>query len=195
MNDPTIEVYPATADTWDDVVTVMGTRGDPSRCWCQFFLLTGAAWRESRAAENRERLRCQITSAGYPVGVLARQGAHPIGWCAVAPIDDYPRLLASPLTGTALPGTWSITCFVVRVGHRRQGVSRALLAGAVDHARAGGARLIEAYPIDTTVRESASSADLYHGPLGIFLDAGFTEVARPSPARPLVRLMLPAEPG
>jgi ribosomal protein S18 acetylase RimI-like enzyme len=86
------------------------------------------------------------------------------------------------------PAVWSVTCFVVRVGHRRRGLSRALLDGAVRLAGEGGARAVEGYPVDVAARSGVSSAELYHGPLSTFLDAGFREIARLRPARPVVRL-------
>jgi GNAT superfamily N-acetyltransferase len=83
---------------------------------------------------------------------------------------------------------WFVSCFVVRVGHRRQGIAAALLDGAVAHARRHGARAIEAFPVDTA--SGASSAELYHGPLPVFEAAGFRTVARPSERRAVVRLEL-----
>jgi hypothetical protein len=37
----------ATAERWDDVVAVMGTCGDPSRCWCQWFRLGRADFHDA----------------------------------------------------------------------------------------------------------------------------------------------------
>jgi GNAT superfamily N-acetyltransferase len=88
-------------------------------------------------------------------------------------------------------GLWSVTCFVVRVGHRRQGVAAALLRGAVDLARRHGARIVEGYPVDPSVRATGSSG-LYQGPLSMYLHAGFTEVVRPSESRSIVRLTVVA---
>ena len=85
---------------------------------------------------------------------------------------------------------WAVTCFVVRRAARGRGLAGALLAGAVELARQGGATVVEGYPIDLAERPRTSSAELYHGPLQVFLRAGFTEVARPTPGRPLVRLTL-----
>ena len=85
---------------------------------------------------------------------------------------------------------WAVTCFVVRRTARKRGLAGALLAGAVELARQGGATVVEGYPIDLAERPKTSSAELYHGPLQVFLRAGFTEVARPTPGRPLVRLDL-----
>jgi ribosomal protein S18 acetylase RimI-like enzyme len=84
---------------------------------------------------------------------------------------------------------WSVTCFVVRVGHRRQGAASQLLDAAIEFAGRHGARIVEAYPIDPSVRPTGS-AGLYQGPLSMYLGAGFTEVARPSASRSIVRLVL-----
>jgi GNAT superfamily N-acetyltransferase len=85
-----------------------------------------------------------------------------------------------------------VTCFVVRRGARRQGLAGPLLDGAVALARDAGATTVEGYPLDLAVRTSTSAAALYHGPLSVFLRAGFTEVARPAPDRPVVRLAFSA---
>jgi len=142
-------------------------------------------WRE----DNKAALRDQVQDSEPPPGVLAYLDDEPVGWCAVAPKIDYPRVVASPVTGNATDGIWSITCFVVRVG-RRRGVATALLPAAVDLARSHGAATVEAYPVDASARKSISAAELYHGPLALFRDAGFTEVGRPSSARTVVQLGL-----
>jgi hypothetical protein len=79
---------------------------------------------------------------------------------------------------------------VVRRPVRRRGLSSALLTGAVDLARDVGAALVEGYPVDPAVRSPGSAAELYHGVLSVFLRGGFSEVARPQPARPVMRLRL-----
>ncbi|WP_138758581.1 hypothetical protein [Modestobacter altitudinis] len=104
--------------------------------------------------------------------------------------DDL--LLSYPVAAVTADenGLWAVTCFVVRVGKRRQGLAEVLLGGAVDIARRHGARAVEAHPLDTTVR-TASAVELFHGPLSVFLRLGSTEVGtRTSKARPVVRLAL-----
>jgi predicted GNAT family acetyltransferase len=83
-----------------------------------------------------------------------------------------------------------ITCFVVPVGHRRQGVAGELTRGAVDFAQSYGASIVEGCAVDTAQAEGVSSADLYRGPLSAFLDAGFKEVNRTNPRWVLVRRTL-----
>lgn len=172
----------------------MGSRGDPSRCWCQFFRLRGKAWEGATRSSNRAALREQVDLAPPP-GVLAYVDDEPVGWCAVGPFDAYPRLAASPSsraerTDAERAGSWSVTCFVVRVGHRRQGLGSVLLEAAVDLAGTHGAAVVEGYPVDVAARATTSSAELYHGTLSLFVAHGFTEVARPSPGRALVRRRL-----
>jgi GNAT superfamily N-acetyltransferase len=186
-----VTVRPATTDRWDDVVAVFDGPGDAGRCWCQWFFRGVVADRE-HAAANRAALRSQLS--GGPPGVLGYLDGEPSGWCAVAPRPGYTRLTRSPLLRDVPepplddPSVWAVTCFVVRRTARRRGLSSALLAGAVDLALAGGASLVEAYPVDPAVRRPSGAAELYHGVLSVFLRGGFTEVARPQPARPVVRL-------
>ncbi len=185
-----IQVHPASPELWGDVAAVMGSRGDPSHCWCQFFRLRGKEWQAASREDNKTALRDQVQDSPAPPGALAYLHDEPVGWCAIAPKTDYPRVVASPVTGNDTDGIWSITCFIVRVGHRRRGVAAALLPAAVELARSHGAATVEAYPVDASARKSISAAELYHGPLALFRDAGFTEVRRPSSARTVVQLRL-----
>ena len=188
-----VEVLPCTPDRWPDVVAVFEGPGDPGRCWCQWFY-RGANADSAHADANREALQRQVEER--PPGVLGYLDGTPSGWCAIAPRPTYTRLTRSRLlAGTEAdeltdPTVWAVTCFVVRRAARGRGLAGALLAGAVELARQGGATVVEGYPIDLAERPRTSSAELYHGPLQVFLQAGFTEVARPTPGRPLVRLTL-----
>jgi GNAT superfamily N-acetyltransferase len=187
-------VVPAESSRWDDVVTVMGTRGDPSWCWCQFFHLRGAAWSDSSTPERRSALQQQVCGAGRAPGVLAYRDEKPVGWCQVGPKSSFARLATATVSvapaGTPDPaGLWAVTGFVVPVGQRRKGVASALLAGAVDLARAGGAAALEGYPVETGGARR-SSADLYHGTASMFEHAGFTAIRRPRPGRVVMRRVL-----
>jgi GNAT superfamily N-acetyltransferase len=187
-----VEIHDCTSERWDDVVAVFDGPGDPGRCWCQWFYRGARADRVS-ADGNRAALEAQVRAR--PPGVLGYLAGVPSGWCAVAPRHTYTRLVWSKLlAGTpeeelADPSVWAVTCFVVRRPARGRGLAGPLLAGALDLARRGGARTVEGYPVDTAERTSTSAA-LFPGPLPVFLRAGFTEVARPQPARPVVRVTL-----
>jgi hypothetical protein len=62
-----------------------------------------------------------------------------------------------------------------------------LASAAAEFAISRGADGAEAYPMVPGLKTSA--ADLYVGTERAFLDAGYTEVARPLPRRPIMRRM------
>ena len=183
-----VEIRPATPDRWDDVVAVAGERGFTSGCWCTWWRLSAKAWNGMPAAERRALLAGLVADGCVP-GLLAYVDGEPVGWAAVAPRDEYPRLDRSPKLGRVddTP-VWSLTCFTVDRRHRRRGVAEALLAAAVEHAASRGATVVEGYPIDTAGGRQAG-ADLFTGTLAMFERAGFTEVARRG-GRPVVRRAL-----
>ena len=186
-------IAPATAERWSDLVTVFGNRGDPSWCWCQFFLTTGNRYRDS-AERNRADLEAQVRGAKVPPGLLAYRNGEPIGWLQLGPRTCYPRVTGqaalAKIVGDRDAGerVWRTTCFVVRVGHRRQGIAGALLAAGVEYAAENGAGVLEGHPVDVSARPSRSAgAVLYHGTLSMFTDAGFVEIGRTAPTRPVMR--------
>jgi GNAT superfamily N-acetyltransferase len=198
MAKPADEVVtaPLTEQGWDDLVALFGTRGDPSWCWCQFFLTTGKDYTGSSAA-NKAALREQVTTDPRPQGVIAHLGDEAVGWVQVGPRAAYPRLVANramrAVTGDDLddPSVWAVTCFVVKVGRRRKGVATALLAAAIELARAHGARILEGHPVDVAARSGrVSGAELYHGVATTFERAGFVEVGRTGATRPVMRISL-----
>jgi GNAT superfamily N-acetyltransferase len=185
-----LTIVEATADRWDDLADLLGERGDPARCWCQYYRYEGS-YQHGAGERNRAELERQFSTAAVPHGLLAYDDERPVGWCAVAPRADYPRLrrMRAAQATQDTDGLWSVTCFVVRVGYRRQGLTGRLLASAIEFAAGHGARILEAYPVDPTVRPTGS-AGLFQGVLSTYLSAGFTEVARPSASRAVVRLVL-----
>jgi len=182
-----LTVRPLTPGRWKDFEALFGERGACAGCWCMWWRRRGAAWREGQGDKNRKAMRALVADDGPPPGLLAYVGREAVGWMAVAPRADYVRLAHSRVLAPvdAAP-VWSITCFFVRAGARGQGVSKALVTAAAAFAKKHGARELEAYPIDTRGRRGVG-VFLYTGTLTMFEAAGFAEVARRSPTRPIVR--------
>jgi GNAT superfamily N-acetyltransferase len=186
-----LTVVPAGDVDWAHLQAVFGTRGDPSRCFCQRFTMApGESWASVGRDELAARLRNR-TDGGHP-GLVAFLDGEPVGWCAVEPRSAYPRLLRNvrvPWEGRdedkTDAGVWAVTCFVTRTGYRRRGISRALCRAAVEHARDGGARAVEGYPMTTT---DALVGELHVGIHSVFVAAGFTEVGRPTVRRAVMRI-------
>jgi GNAT superfamily N-acetyltransferase len=180
--------HPLTAQRWKDLEDLFGPKGACAGCWCMWWRRTGPEHRKSTNASNKRALR-KVVESGPPPGILAYEGDLAVGWCAVRPREEYPRFKSSrtlkPLDDRPV---WSVTCFFVRKGYRRKGLTVALLEAAKKHVRKSGGRLIEGYPTVPTGKDSAD-AFAWTGLLPAFEKAGFTEKARPG-ARAIVRLEL-----
>ena len=195
--EPAIVVVPANEASWEDLQTVFGTRGPAARCQCQRFKLRPReAFASFPAEERAHRLRRQ-TDSGHPgsrttSGLVAYLDGEPAGWCAVEPRPAYAGLVRNnrvPWEGRAEDkaddSVWAVTCFFTRVGFRKRGVSRALARAAVDFARERGARAIEGYPIIT---KDVILEELLVGTRGVFAEAGFEEITRPTLRRVVMRI-------
>lgn len=127
-----------------------------------------------------------IVETGPAAGLLAYDGKEPVGWCALSARADLPVLDRSRYLKPVdtLP-VWSLSCFYVKRGHRRQGLTGVLVAAAVDHARNAGAIAIEVYPWETGEPKGATT--IYMGLASTFRRLGFVEVARRAPHRPILR--------
>jgi GNAT superfamily N-acetyltransferase len=183
-----VTVAPVTEALFDDVQTVFGTRGQPARCQCQGYRMGWYDQHSDNVQGRRELLRDQVAE-GH--GLLAYLDGEPVGWCSVAPRRDYKYLRKTTWNGRNEdkedPSVWAVTCFVTRAGFRRQGISRALAAGTIDVARAGGAGTLEAYPMKPAPGKDVTWGEMHVGALNAFLAAGFRVVHEPSLRRAIVR--------
>jgi GNAT superfamily N-acetyltransferase len=139
------------------------------------------------AARLRDQTACGNRQARATSGLVAYLDSEPVGWCAVAPRADHPRLLRDyrvPWLGRnedkADLTVWAVTCFVTRIGYRRRGISHALARATVDFARTRGAGAIEGYP------DFVDGGSV--GTLAMFADAGFAQVSQPGTRRAVLRI-------
>ncbi len=118
-----------------------------------------------------------------------------MGWLAVAPrhaTPDWNRGRKSSAVETeadaADPACWATTCFFVRSGHRKAGMTAALLDAGIAHAKANGATRLEACPMNHD--DQRSNVGMCVGPRRVFERAGFETVLERKAGRPLMRLAL-----
>jgi ribosomal protein S18 acetylase RimI-like enzyme len=185
-------VAPLTPDRWTDLEAIFGAKGCSvaRSCWCMAYRLSGSRGPlppgVTRAQANRAALKA-LVDAGNPPGLIGYRGNIPVGWVSIGPREEYSRLKRSSVMKPVDEQTvWSVICFVVPAEHRGQGVARALLNGAVAYAKKNGATLIEAYPVDKPTRSNDDS--MWFGAKSMYDKAGFKEVARRKPHRPIVRI-------
>lgn len=154
-----------------------------------WFRLPRAVYERGKGARNRKALK-RLVASGEPPGVLAYRGNEPVGWCAVAPRGQYPRLARSRvLRPIDERPVWSVVCLFVAREHRNGGVSVTLLRGAAAFAASRGARLLEGYPVESRGK-AIPPVFAATGTVSAFRAAGFKEAGRGSPVRPIVRLEL-----
>ena len=187
-----ITIAPLTPQRWHDFEAIFRARGCSvaRQCWCMCYRRSGARQKPPAGLTGAQANRAdfmRIVEDGPPPGLIAYRGRQPVGWVAIGPREDYAKLARSPVMKPLdEQPVWSVICFVVPAEYRGQGVASALLAGAVAYAKKRGARLVEAYPVDKAgpLQDDA----LWFGTKSMYDRAGFTEVARRKPGRPVVRL-------
>lgn len=191
-------VVPLTPDIWPAFERLFGAQGACMGCWCMYWRLPRKDYDAARG-DAAKRLFKRRVKAGPPPGVVAFAGEEAVGWLQIGPRADAPqwngaRRVSAPLKPDDADDAriWGATCFFVKAGHRRQGVSDALLKGGIALAKQNGARAVEACPIETQGR--MDNVSLYVGHVSVFKRARFKEVARRKDNRPLMRLALRAKP-
>ena len=186
---PKLEFHPLNLERWRDLERLFGERGACAGCWCMFWRLKRSEFDKKKGEANRKALR-KIVAASQEPGILAYAGGEPVGWCALAPRESYPVLENSRiLKRIDDEPVWSIPCFFVAKPFRRKGLTVQLLKAAIAYARTRGAKIVEGYPVQPK-KTSVPDIFVYTGLASAVRKAGFVEVARRSPTRPIMRAAL-----
>jgi GNAT superfamily N-acetyltransferase len=197
-----VTVVPANEASWEDLLKVFGTADYSGRCHCQRFKVQGWIWRDStqeqRTAMLRAQTHCDQSDAPSTSGLVAYlDDEEPVGWVAVEPRTTYPKLRTTRIPWSGRnedkddETVWSVTCFVVRKGYRGRGLTYLLAKATIDHARSGGARALEAYPMITEPGKEVTWGELNVGAHQIFEEAGFMQVSHPTLRRTVMRIDFP----
>jgi len=138
---------------------------------------------------NKRAMKKIIFSDNIP-GIIAYHNNEPVGWCSVAPREDFPRLDNSRvLKPVDEKPVWSVVCFFINRGHRKKGLSVALLKAVKKFVKSNGGKILEGYPIEPK-KDKMPDAFACTGLSAAFLKAGFKEVERRSETRPIMRYYL-----
>ena len=187
-------ILPLTADRWPDFEDLFGRQGACYGCWCTHFRLPPAVRRDNDRARNKDHIFARIMAGPVP-GLLAYAAGRPVGWMQIGPRADVPEWnnagrVSAPVdpNDAADPAVWAISCFFLSTSARGKGLTHRMVSAGLDFARAGGARLVEACPIDQS--KDSRSIGLFVGSTRVFEQAGFEPAIVRKSGRPLMRLAL-----
>jgi GNAT superfamily N-acetyltransferase len=181
-----LTVEPLTAERWSDFEALFGERGACGGCWCMYPVLSRKAYEAGKGAVNRRSMRARVRGREEP-GILGYVRGEPTAWCSLGPRERFTRLAGSRILAPVDERpVWSIVCFFVARAWRQRGLSLQLIEAACRFAAQRGAHCIEAYPV-APKNDPMPPAFAWTGIASAFFEAGFEEVARRSPTRPIVR--------
>jgi GNAT superfamily N-acetyltransferase len=180
---------PLTPERWDDLVELFGSNGACGGCWCMWWKRSREQFAQNKGTPNRRSFKALVDRGDVP-GFLAYEHSKVVAWCAVESRERYPVLARSrALAPVDAEPVWSVTCFFVRAGYRRRGLSLSMLEHAKRFAASRGGRLLEGYPKDL-VGAFPGASSVWTGAASTFVKAGFSEIARRTPKRPIMRCAL-----
>jgi GNAT superfamily N-acetyltransferase len=184
-----MDVHPLTPGRYPDLAALFGTTAVTRTCYCTWFLMLDPERREVwEAGESRAVFERFAGASSGPAGLLAYRDGTPVGWCAIGPRSEYPRLVKAKAWRGGDPDAWAVTCFYTQRSARHTGLTRTLLSAALELAAAHGASAVEAAP--RAIGVPTAAGDGYVGFEQIFADCGFEEIGRPAPKRVLMRRSL-----
>jgi GNAT superfamily N-acetyltransferase len=164
------------ATAFHDVAVLVGPKNPSSNvCFCLSYRIPNKENLALRGDARAARVRA-LCADDPPPGVIAYQEGEPVGWAALHPRRDTSFARNRLIPHVDEQDVWSLWCFRVRPGHRKQGIMHALIDGAVAYARERGAPAIEGYPVDNEGAK-VNLTMMYVGTRSLFESAGFTKVA------------------
>jgi GNAT superfamily N-acetyltransferase len=172
-------IKPLDSQTWDAFARLcekhngMGFGG----CWCTWFHPRRAG--QDSDVEPGRPYKERLVRDGRAHAALVFDGDVAVGWCQFGPPAELPGIhhRKEYEAGLVSLPDYRLTCIFVDRNHRREGLARVAVEGALDLiARAGGG-VVEAYPHDTAGKKMSSSF-LYNATRSMYEKVGF-EYERP----------------
>ena len=151
-------------------------------CW----RLKNSEYQKNQGTGNKKKM-LKLVKRKNPIGILAYLKNIPIGWCSVSPRKNLVRLETSRvLTKVDEKEVWSINCFFIKKEFRNKKITNDLIVQAIKFAKKHGAKILEAYPLDVK-RKDYPQVFAFTGFKNPFIKNGFTEVARRTKNKPILR--------
>jgi GNAT superfamily N-acetyltransferase len=180
---------PLTRETWADFARLVeANNGVWGGCWCMGFHPEGVG-KGTTVSQNREAKQAHVRNETVRQ-VLVYDGDECVGWCQYGPPVELPNIKNPKAYAKDLNEVpdWRIGCIFTGKGHRRNGVARAAVSGALDAIKAAGGGVVEAYPEQVEGREPQRGSYFHTGPTNLFEEFGFERDRRIAKWRWVMRL-------
>ncbi len=181
--------YPLTKEKWKDFENLFGENGACAGCWCMYWRIRRKEYDNLRGSGTKRKMK-NLVNGGNITGILALDNDKPVGWCSVAPREDFPVLENSKvLKRIDDKPVWSVVCFFINKEYRKQGLSVELLNTTKKYVKNNNGKILEGYPVEP---KSAKSPDVFvwTGLASAFRKAGFKEIIRRSETSPIMRFSI-----
>ena len=169
------ECVPLTSHNWNAFLELFGgVSGGCGGCWCTWWRMSRAEWYQHTKKGRLDVMR-ELVARRQPTGVLLLNSQEAEGWCAVAPLSEYPTMLRSPVCKPMdKTDSWCISCIFIKAPYRRQGKMETLIRGAANYAFSRGAPAVDGFPQRSGDR--GMYVDRFVGVEGSFERAGFERI-------------------
>ncbi len=164
-------------------------------CYCSYF--HGDTENTVKAEHDGPTFKQRLVEEGVAHAALVFDGDVAIAWCEYGSPAELPGIYHRKEydAGESTPAPWRITCFFVDRDHRRSGVAREALDGALALiAQAGGGEVVS-FPNVVPEGTRTSSSFLHNGTRAMFEKAGFTFERRLGKNKTVMRITVPPAVG
>ncbi|MDN5725959.1 MAG: GNAT family N-acetyltransferase [Propionibacteriales bacterium] len=167
-------IRPLDADSWDAFDALMRRHnGVFGGCWCIYF--TPDCAERGQSFEGNRALKKRLVETGQNHAALVMIDDEAVAWAEYGTPDELPNIHHGKqyrAEADLLPD-YRVTCIFVDKRHRKQGLAKAALAGALDQIAAKGGGVVEGYPHEIGEKRMSNSF-VYNGTRTMYEDAGFT---------------------
>src|SRR5437867_8950890 len=172
-------------ETWPDFARVVEKHnGVWGGCWCTAFHLRRSE--EKEWAGKHKTLKEKLVRTNRSHAALVYDGSDVVGWCQFGPPLELPGRMSGYGKLDLAPPDWRITCLFVDRDHRRVGVSKTALQGALRIIAGKGGGTVDGYPIDTRGKPYSSSF-LWGGTESMFAQLGFQKLGNLGSSKQIMR--------
>lgn len=179
--EPAWSVRQLDGETWDDFAELVERNGGIfGGCWCMGHHRNsdGISYHDVKGIDKRATKEALVRSGQAHAALVYDENGRAQGWAKYGRLEELPILAQHRRAyekEPSAPPDWRIPCFYTDKHHRREGVARAALGGALDFIAQAGGGAVESIPEIVSDRV-AHGRFLFSASVELFEDHGFERI-------------------